>query len=45
MRASILVEQKVPYREHNRDGEAATNVGTFELISYKEVDKGALVLL
>ncbi|MBA0555136.1 hypothetical protein Golob_014193, partial [Gossypium lobatum] len=36
MPTSILVEQKVPYREHNRDGEAGTNVGTFELISYKE---------
>ncbi|PPR83855.1 hypothetical protein GOBAR_AA36853 [Gossypium barbadense] len=35
--------EKVPYREHNRDGEAATNVGTFELISYKEFDKLSLV--
>ncbi|MBA0764373.1 hypothetical protein Gotri_013729 [Gossypium trilobum] len=43
MPTSILVEQKVPYREHNRDGEAATNVGTFELISYKEFDKLSLV--
>ncbi|PPR86696.1 hypothetical protein GOBAR_AA33996 [Gossypium barbadense] len=43
MLTSILVEQKVPYREHNRDGEAATNVGTFELISYKEFDKLSLV--
>ncbi|MBA0672471.1 hypothetical protein Goklo_023857 [Gossypium klotzschianum] len=39
----VLVEQKVPYREHNRDGEAATCVGTFELISYKEFDKLSLV--
>ncbi|KAH1105554.1 hypothetical protein J1N35_009322 [Gossypium stocksii] len=35
--------EKVPYREHNRDGEAATNVGTFELISYKEFDELSLV--
>ncbi|TYH60496.1 hypothetical protein ES332_D08G297000v1 [Gossypium tomentosum] len=35
--------EKVPYREHNRDGDAATNVGTFELISYKEFDKLSLV--
>nr|KJB27077.1 hypothetical protein B456_004G276400 [Gossypium raimondii] len=35
--------EKVPYREHNRDGEAATNVGTFELINYKEFDKLSLV--
>ncbi|MBA0636708.1 hypothetical protein Godav_022179 [Gossypium davidsonii] len=36
---------KVPYREHNRDGEAATCVGTFELISYKEqqIDKPYVV--
>ncbi|KAL4302632.1 hypothetical protein GQ457_10G016440 [Hibiscus cannabinus] len=34
--------EKVPYRKHNHD-EAATNVGTFELINYKEVDKLSLV--
>ncbi|KAK8568707.1 hypothetical protein V6N13_106604 [Hibiscus sabdariffa] len=34
--------EKVPYRKHNHD-EAATNVGTFELISYKEFDKLSLV--
>ncbi|KAE8698358.1 hypothetical protein F3Y22_tig00110597pilonHSYRG00041 [Hibiscus syriacus] len=36
MPTSILVVQKEPYRKHIHDDEAATNVGNFELISYKE---------
>ncbi|XP_017983140.1 PREDICTED: TBC1 domain family member 17 isoform X2 [Theobroma cacao] len=35
--------EKAPYRKHNHDDEAATNVGTFELIDFKEFDKLSLV--
>ncbi|XP_022749653.1 TBC1 domain family member 17-like isoform X2 [Durio zibethinus] len=35
--------KRVPYRKHNHDDEAATNVGTFELINFKEFDKLSLV--
>ncbi|XP_021276020.1 TBC1 domain family member 17 isoform X2 [Herrania umbratica] len=35
--------EKAPYRKHNHDDEAATNVGTFELIDIKEFDKLSLV--
>ncbi|KAF8393172.1 hypothetical protein HHK36_021413 [Tetracentron sinense] len=40
---SVLVKQKTPCRKHNRDEEAATKVGTFELINCKEFDKLTLV--
>ncbi|XVF34612.1 hypothetical protein REPUB_Repub18cG0074100 [Reevesia pubescens] len=43
MPTSILVKQKVPYRNHNHHDEAATNMGTFELINFKEFDKLSLV--
>ncbi|KAK6273263.1 hypothetical protein POUND7_010346 [Theobroma cacao] len=43
MPTSTLVKQKAPYRKHNHDDEAATNVGTFELIDFKEFDKLSLV--
>ncbi|XP_044471574.1 TBC1 domain family member 15 isoform X2 [Mangifera indica] len=35
--------EKIPSRKHNHDEEAATNVGTFELINCKELDKQTLV--
>lgn len=38
-------KQKIPSRKHNHDEEAATNVGTFELINCKEVQTGALCFI
>lgn len=44
MQTSIPVKQKISYMKHNLVEEAATNLGTFELINYKEVLKGTLLL-
>ena len=45
IQASILVKQKIYCLKHNHVEEAATNLGTFELISCKEVLKGAFCLI
>jgi hypothetical protein len=44
IQASIL-KQKFSCMKHNHVEEAATNLGTFELINVKEVLKGAFCLI
>lgn len=42
MQAFVHFKQKTSHRNENRDEEAATNVGVFELVNCKEVQQGAL---
>ncbi|KAI8009705.1 Protein MOR1 [Camellia lanceoleosa] len=45
LETSILVKQKTLYWKKNDEAEAATNVGTFELINFKEVPYITITLM
>jgi hypothetical protein len=45
MQTSIPIKRNISYMKHNHVEEAATNLGTFELIDSKEVLKGAFCLI